>query len=150
MEKLVKKLIEKKYTISLAESCTGGLLASSIVSIPDASKVFKQSFVTYGDEAKIKYAHVNKETIDKNGVVSTEVALEMACGVADESDSNVGVGITGFAGPNGENVGLVCFGISINNKRNSYKEVFSGTRNEIRNKAVLFILEKLNYLIDFS
>lgn len=148
MKELVDKLINNNLTISFAESCTGGLLASSIVSVPDASKVFKQSFVTYCNEAKIKYAHVKKETIEKYGVVSTEVALEMACGAAYEANSNIGVGITGFAGPLGENIGLVCFGVYINNKKTSYKEVFDGTRNEIRDKAVLFIIEKLNSLIN--
>ena len=142
MEELVSLLQERKYTISMAESCTGGLLAACIVSVPDASKVFNQSFVTYTEEAKIKYAHVKRETIDKYGVVSEEVALEMAKGVKLESNSNVGIGITGYAGPSGDNVGLVCFGLVINNDAYAYEMWFKGSRNEIRAQAVEFIVSE--------
>ena len=142
MEELVDLLLKHKYTISMAESCTGGLLAACIVSIPDASKVFEQSFVTYTEEAKIKYAHVKDETIKKYGVVSEEVALEMAKGVKKESKSNVGIGITGYAGPTGDNVGLVCFGLAINNDSYAYEMWFKGSRNDIRAEAVEFIIRK--------
>lgn len=142
MEELVELLQKHKYTISMAESCTGGLLAACIVSVPDASKVFNQSFVTYTIEAKMKYAHVRKETIDKYSVVSEEVALEMAKGVKLESNSNVGIGITGYAGPSGDNVGLVCFGLVINDNEYVYEMWFNGTRNEIRAEAVEFIVRK--------
>lgn len=148
MEELVSLLQKHKYTISMAESCTGGLLAACIVSVPDASKVFNQSFVTYTEEAKMKYAHVKKETIEKYGVVSEEVAYEMAIGVKKESNSNVGIGITGYAGPAGDNVGLVCFGLAINNEAYAYEMWFKGSRNDIRAEAVEFIvrkaIEKLN------
>ena len=142
MEELVDLLLKHKYTISMAESCTGGLLAACIVSIPDASKVFEQSFVTYTEEAKIKYAHVKDETIKKYGVVSEEVALEMAKGAKKESKSNVGIGITGYAGPTGDNVGLVCFGLAINNDSYAYEMWFKGSRNDIRAEAVEFIIRK--------
>ena len=142
MEELVELLQKHKFTISMAESCTGGLLAACIVSVPDASKVFNQSFVTYTEEAKMKYAHVKKETIDKYSVVSEEVALEMAKGVCLESNSNVGIGITGYAGPTGDNVGLVCFGLVINNNEFVYEMWFNGSRNEIRAQAVEFIVRK--------
>ena len=142
MEELVELLQKHKYTISMAESCTGGLLAACIVSVPDASKVFNQSFVTYTIEAKMKYAHVRKEIIDKYSVVSEEVALEMAKGVKLESNSNVGIGITGYAGPSGDNVGLVCFGLVINDNEYVYEMWFNGTRNEIRAEAVEFIVRK--------
>lgn len=142
MEELVDLLRRKNMTISMAESCTGGLLAACIVSVADASKVFNQSFVTYTEEAKMKYAHVNKETIEKYSVVSEEVALEMAKGVQKESNSNVGIGITGYAGPSGDNVGLVCFGLVINNDAYSYEMWFHGSRNEIRVQAVEYIVRK--------
>ena len=142
MEELVDLLKERKYTISMAESCTGGLLAACIVSVPDASKVFNQSFVTYTEEAKMKYAHVKAETIKKYSVVSEEVAIEMAKGVQKESNSNVGIGITGYAGPTGDNVGLVCFGLVINEEAFAYETWFSGTRNEIRAQAVEYIVRK--------
>ena len=142
MEELVELLKERKFTISMAESCTGGLLAACIVSVPDASTVFKQSFVTYTEEAKIKYAHVKEETIKKYSVVSEEVAMEMAIGVKKESNSNVGIGITGYAGPTGDNVGLVCFGLAIENNYYAYEMWFKGSRNEIRSEAVEFIVRK--------
>ena len=142
MEELVDLLRRKNMTISFAESCTGGLLAACIVSVPDASKVFNQSFVTYTEEAKIKYAHVNPKTIEEHTVVSEEVALEMAKGVKKESNSNVGIGITGYAGPSGDNVGLVCFGLAIDNEAYSYEMWFSGSRNEIRAQAVEYIVRK--------
>ena len=142
MEELVDLLKERKYTISMAESCTGGLLAACIVSVADASKVFNQSFVTYTEEAKMKYAHVKEETIKYHGVVSEEVALEMAKGVKLESNSNVGIGITGYAGPTGDNVGLVCFGLVINDEAYAYEIWFNGSRNEIRAQAVEFIVSK--------
>ena len=142
MEELVDLLRRKNMTISFAESCTGGLLAACIVSVPDASKVFNQSFVTYTEEAKMKYAHVREETINKYGVVSEEVALEMAKGVQKESNSNVGIGITGYAGPKGDNVGLVCFGLAIDNEYYSYEMIFAGDRNDIRAQAVEYIVRK--------
>ncbi len=142
MEELVGLLQKHNFTISMAESCTGGLLAACIVSVPDASKVFNQSFVTYTEEAKMKYAHVKKETIQKYGVVSEEVAYEMAVGVKKESNSNVGIGITGYAGPSGDNVGLVCFGLAINNEAYAYEMWFKGSRNDIRAEAVEFIVRK--------
>ena len=142
MEELVDLLRRKNMTISFAESCTGGLLAACIVSVPDASKVFNQSFVTYTEEAKIKYAHVSPKTIEKFSVVSEEVALEMAKGVKIESNSNVGIGITGYAGPSGDNVGLVCFGLAINDETYSYEMWFSGSRNDIRAQAVEYIVRK--------
>ena len=142
MEELVELLQKHNFTISMAESCTGGLLAACIVSVPDASKVFNQSFVTYTEEAKMKYAHVKKETIQKYGVVSEEVAYEMAVGVKKESNSNIGIGITGYAGPSGDNVGLVCFGLAINNEAYAYEMWFKGSRNDIRAEAVEFIVRK--------
>ena len=142
MEELVDLLKKHNYTISMAESCTGGLLAACIVSVADASTVFKQSFVTYSNEAKMKYVHVKEETINYHGVVSEEVALEMAIGAKKEANSNVGIGITGYAGPTGDNVGLVCFGLVINDETYAYEIWFNGSRNEIRAQAVEFIVSK--------
>ena len=103
-EILVKKLIEKKYTISFAESCTGGKMAATIVDVADASKVLNASFVTYANAAKMKYVNVSKETLDTLGAVSEQTAKEMAEGVAKANQANVGVGITGIAGPTGGTV----------------------------------------------
>lgn len=150
--KVIEKLIEKNWTISFAESCTGGLLAASFVEVPNASKVFNESFVTYSDESKIIRLGVNKETIEKYTVYSKEVADEMAINVAKTTNSNVGIGISGIAGPSGGTitnpVGTVYISIVINNKLYSFKEYYEKqTRNEVRNSTVEFVINKLDELI---
>ena len=113
-EILVKILIEKGFTISFAESCTGGKMAGAVVDVSDASKVLNASFVTYSNEAKMKYLNVRSDTLETFGAVSEQTAKEMAEGVAKANDAEVGVGITGIAGPGGgtaeKPVGTVCFG----------------------------------------
>ena len=145
---LVQLLINKNYKISCAESCTGGMLASSIVDVADASKVLDMSFVTYASEAKVSLIKVDEQVINKYGVVSEEVAFQMAKGVADEANSNVGVGITGLAGPSGgtqlKPVGMVCFGICINGDITTYTQYFGNIgRTNVRQKSVEFVIEKL-------
>jgi len=147
-EKVVQQLIKKKYHISFAESCTGGLTAATIVSVADASKVLDVSFVTYADEAKIKYLGVKADIIAQFGVVSEEVAHQMAEGVAKEAGSEVGIGITGIAGPTGATatkpVGMVCFGICINGQVKTYTMQYGAIgRNEVRKKSVDFVLRQL-------
>ncbi|MGN0154907.1 MAG: CinA family protein [Lachnospiraceae bacterium] len=151
-EKVVNKLIEKGYHISFAESCTGGLAAGTLVGIADASKVLDVSFVTYANEAKIKYLGVQEETIAQFGVVSEEVACQMAEGAAKEAGSQVGVGITGIAGPTGgtaaKPVGMVCFGFCINgNVTTATKQFGNIGRNEVRQQSVNFVYEQLDRLL---
>ncbi len=150
-EELVKLLKEKKYKIVSAESCTGGLFASTLIDIPSASSVLEESYVTYSQEAKIKICGVKEETITKNGIVSEEVAFEMANGIAKRTNSNIGVGITGYAGPTGgtieKPVGTVCFGFYINGKTYTYTRLFKGNRNQIRRKSVNFAIIMLLKLI---
>lgn len=146
---VVDKLIQKNYHISFAESCTGGMATAALVSIADASKVLDVSFVTYANEAKMKYLGVKDETIEQFGVVSEEVARQMAEGVAKEAGSEVGVGITGVAGPGGgtkdKPVGMVCFGFYINGEVTTYTMQFGQIgRNEVRAKSVEFVYETLN------
>ena len=113
--KLVHKLIKKKLKISFAESCTGGLLSSSITSISGSSKVFNLGLVTYSNKAKINILKVPKKIIDKYGAVSKECCLSMVKNLNRISKANISVSITGIAGPNGGNklkpVGLVYIGI---------------------------------------
>lgn len=134
--------------ISMAESCTGGMLASSIVSVADASSVFDASFVTYANEAKIRYLGVSSENIQKYGVVSRAVAEEMAIGCAKANNAQVGVGISGIAGPGGGSeekpVGTVCFGFYINGNVFSARIHFPDTgRQGIRESATLYALTTL-------
>lgn len=145
-EQLVNKLIEKNRRISCAESCTGGLVASRIVNVANASKVFDASFVTYANEAKIKYLGVSPETIMKYGVVSEEVALEMAAGVAKETGADVGIAVSGIAGPGGgtekKPVGMVCFGFYVNGKITTKTCQFGNPgRNEVRALSAEYALQ---------
>ena len=148
-QSVVNKLIQKNYHISFAESCTGGMACAALVSIADASKVLDVSFVTYANAAKMKYLGVKEDTIEQFGVVSEEIAGQMAEGVAKEAGSEVGVGITGVAGPGGgtkeKPVGMVCFGFYIDGKVTTYTMQFGELgRNEVRAKSVEFAYETLN------
>mgnify|MGYP005997319797 CR=1 FL=1 len=129
MESLVKILIKKKLKISFAESCTGGLLASSITSISGASKVFNLGLVTYSNQAKIKFLKVNKNIIRKYGAVSRECCLSMVNNLSKISKANINVSITGIAGPRGgtkqKPVGLVFIGIKKGNKTQITKYLFN-------------------------
>ena len=144
-EQLVNKLMEKNWHISSAESCTGGLVASRIVNVANASKVFDVSFVTYANEAKIKYLGVSPATILQYGVVSEEVVFEMATGVAKEAGSEVGIAISGIAGPSGgtekKPVGMVCFGFYVNGHVTTKTCQFGNPgRNEVRTLSTEYAL----------
>lgn len=151
-EKAVDKLLEKDYHISFAESCTGGLCCGNLVNVTNASKVLDVSFVTYANEAKMQFINVSADTILKYGVVSEEVAYEMAEGVAKTAKSEVGVGITGVAGPGGgtakKPIGMVCFGFYINGNVKTYTMQFGEIgRNQVRKSSVEFVFQKLIELL---
>ncbi|MDD6728629.1 MAG: CinA family protein [Eubacteriales bacterium] len=147
-EQVVDRLIEKGYHISFAESCTGGLCCGTLVNVTNASKVLDVSFVTYANEAKMEYLGVSADTILTHGVVSEQVAYEMAQGVAKTAKSEVGVGVTGVAGPGGgtakKPVGMVCFGFCINGEVTTYTMQFGEIgRNQVRKSSVEFVFQKL-------
>ena len=147
-EKTVELLMDKKYHISFAESCTGGMCCAALVDVTNASQVLDVSFVTYANEAKIKFLGVKADTILQYGVVSENVACEMAQGVANIAKSQVGVGVTGVAGPGGgtakKPVGMVCFGFYINGKVKTYTKQFGAIgRNKVRQASVDFVYETL-------
>ena len=151
-EQLVNKLIEKNWHISCAESCTGGLVASHIVNVANASRVLDASLVTYANEAKIKYLDVSPETIVKYGVVSEEVVCEMAAGIAKETGADVGIAVSGIAGPTGgtdkKPVGTVCFGFYVNGKITTFTCQFGNPgRNEVRTLSTEFALKTALELI---
>lgn len=143
---LVDLLKEKGLHIATAESCTGGLIASEIVSVAGSSSVFDQGFVTYANEAKVKYLHVNQKTIDKYGVVSEQVAYEMAIGALKESNADVALATTGIAGPGGGTfvtpVGMVCFGLAIKDKIYTCTKQFGDIgRNNVRELAKEYVIK---------
>lgn len=151
-EQVVNKLIEKNYHISFAESCTGGLCCGALVNVANASRVLDMSFVTYANEAKISLLGVSADTISSLGVVSEEVAAEMASGVASKAGCQIGVGITGVAGPTGgtaaKPVGMVCFGFCVNSNVSTYTCRFGDLgRNQVRKASVEFVFKKLLELI---
>ena len=120
MESLIKLLTKKRLKLSIAESCTGGLLASLITSVNGASKVFNLGLITYSNQAKIKILKVNKNIIRKYGAVSEECCSAMVINLSKISKANINISITGIAGPRGGSkqkpVGLVYIGIKKGNK----------------------------------
>ena len=125
---VVKKLIKKKLKISFAESCTGGLLSSSITSISGSSKVFNLGLITYSNKTKIDILKIPNKVIKKYGAVSEECCLLMVKNLSKISKANIYVSITGIAGPNGgtklKPVGLVYIGIKKGNKIIIKKNLF--------------------------
>ncbi len=139
-EKLVQMLAEMGLTISTAESCTGGMLASRIIDISGASDVYSEGFITYSNEAKMKYLKVKDETLETYSAVSKETVLQMAEGCRNETGSDVALVTTGIAGPGGGSaekpVGLVYIGCAYKDEVISREFRFNGDRYEIRRQAV--------------
>ena len=146
-EVVSKMLVEKNLTISIAESCTGGLVSSKLINYPGISSVFMEGCVTYSNESKINRLGVSADTLDKYGAVSEEIAKEMAEGVAKNSNTNVSISTTGIAGPGGgtidKPVGLVYIGIYINGKTTVKKYILHGNRQDIRLRATKNALNDL-------
>lgn len=140
IEQTVYELLkEKQYTVTTAESCTGGMIASTLVNVSGISEFFYEGYVTYSNAAKIKLLGVDESVIDTFGVVSEQTAEAMAQGAAYNAKTNAAVSVTGEAGPNSastENpVGLVYIGCFLNGKTVVERHLFSGDRNSIRRKA---------------
>ena len=152
IKKLHKKLIDKKLTISVAESCTGGLLASNLTKLANSSKYFQMGLITYSNEAKIKILKVNRNTIKKYGSVSKECCEAMVKNLSKISKSKINVSITGIAGPGGGSklkpVGLVYVGVKIGRNLLILKNKFkSKNRNLIQKLTVKKIINIIFNLI---
>ena len=134
---------EKPLTISTAESCTGGMIASKLIEVPGISENFIESIVSYSNEAKIKRLKVKKETLEKYGAVSEEVAREMLAGLK----TDIAISTTGIAGPGGgtkdKPVGLVYIGIKVKDEVKIFKRELKGDRNKIRQRAMMHALYNL-------
>ena len=141
MKLLIKLLIKKKIRISVAESCTGGLLASAITSISGASKIFNLGLITYSNQAKIKILKVNKKIITKYGAVSHECCYAMVNNLSKISKANINVSITGIAGPRGgtkkKPVGLVYIGVKKGGKIEINKFLFKSKKRSSIQKATV-------------
>ena len=150
--KLVKKLIKKKLKISFAESCTGGLLSSSITSISGSSKVFNLGLITYSNRAKIDILKVPKKIIIKYGAVSNECCLSMVKNLSKISKADISISITGIAGPRGgtrlKPVGLVYIGVKKGKKIMLIKNLFNNkVRTSIQKAIVNNVLKVVNKII---
>ena len=132
MKSLIKILTKKRLKLSVAESCTGGLLASSITSVSGASKIFNLGLITYSNQAKIKILNINKNIIKKYGAVSHECCYAMVNNLSKISKANINVSITGIAGPKGgtkqKPVGLVYIGVKKGNKIQIKKCLFKSKK----------------------
>jgi len=142
---LGEMLVSRKLTIATAESCTGGMVASTLINYPGISSVLMEGAVTYSNDAKINRLGVKAETLDKYGAVSSEVAAEMAEGIAKTAGTKIGISTTGIAGPEGGNaqkpVGLVYIGIYMNGKVITKMLNLSGNRQKIRERATIQLLD---------
>ena len=150
--KLVKKLIQKKLRISFAESCTGGMLSSTITSVSGSSKIFDLGFITYSNKAKTNILKVPKRIIVKHGAVSQECCLSMVKNLSKISKANISLSITGIAGPNGgtklKPVGLVYIGIKKGNKIIIKENLFKNkNRISIQKATVSTSLKIINKII---
>ncbi len=142
-------LLEKKMYITCAESCTGGLLSQSIVSVAGSSAWFGCSFITYSNYSKHKMLGVSKDSLKSYGAVSEEVAKQMAKGALNRSNATIAVSITGIAGPGGSEYkpeGLVCFAIAQKNSEVRVETIEYGPlgRSNIRSSAVEKAIELLH------
>lgn len=148
---VVNLLLKNGLKLSTAESCTGGLLSGKIINVSGASKVFEEGFITYSNKAKEKYLKVNKESLDKYGAVSSQVAKEMVLGTAKKTGSQACIAITGLAGPEGGSkekpVGLVYIAVFLNNNVEVKEYRFNGNRQSIRERTVVMALDLLRLSI---
>ena len=146
IQSLHKKFIKKKLTISVAESCTGGLLSHNFTKLPNSSKYFQMGLTTYSNKAKIKILKINKKTIQKYGAVSSECCRAMVQNLSKISKSKINISITGIAGPGGGSknkpVGLVYIGIKKDKtlliKENKFK---SKKRNLIQKLTIKEVIK---------
>ena len=150
-EILFHNCLEKKLTITTAESCTGGMIASSIVSVSGSSAIFKSSVVTYSNEMKSKILNIPLKSINENGAVSKVIAYTMAYNVLDLINSDISIAVTGIAGPGGGSknkpVGLVYIGIGTKQNIVTKRYLFKGNRLKIRQETTLEALKLSNKII---
>jgi nicotinamide-nucleotide amidase len=148
---LAQILLSRNWTVSLAESCTGGLVCATLTELAGSSEWFERGYITYSNEAKTECLGVPTPLIESHGAVSEQVAKAMAEGTRINSGSNVGISITGVAGPSGGSVekpvGTVCFGWSTENQTLTKTMHFDGDRQIIRQQAAKYALTELIALL---
>ena len=144
-ETVTKLLCRNNLTLSTAESCTGGMVAERITSVPGASECFHCGYVTYSNDQKARLLGVSDTTLKSHGAVSEETALEMSRGAKERSGADIGIGITGIAGPGGgteeKPVGLVYVSICADGLHKAYRLMLTGNRSMVRERACLYALD---------
>ncbi|MBQ8292605.1 MAG: GNAT family N-acetyltransferase [Bacilli bacterium] len=146
---IISELFKREWTISCAESCTGGMIISKLINVSGSSNVINESYVTYSEEAKMRILGVKNKTIKKYGVASLEVAEEMVEGVTKISNAEVGISVTGYAGTSGDNIndGVFYFAIKVKDYIYLEKHKVYGTRNDCRKAQTRYILWRLNTIL---
>lgn len=148
---LIQLLKQHGLYISSAESCTGGLFSALITEVPGASDVFCETIVTYSNDAKMKELGVSCDTLEKYGAVSRQTAYEMAVGICSHTGADIGIGITGIAGPGGgtdkKPVGTVFVGINVGGDIAVYHLLINGNRDEVREETCRFAFLKTAEII---
>ncbi len=151
-EILLNQCLEKKLIVTTAESCTGGMIASSIVSISGSSTIFKSSVVTYSNDMKSKILNIPLKIINENGAVSKIIAYDMASNVLNLMNADISIAVTGIAGPSGGSknkpVGLVYIGIGTKKNIITKEYLFKGNRLKIRQETTLEALKLSNEIIE--
>ena len=148
---LAEILLSRNWTVSLAESCTGGLVSATLTELAGSSEWFERGYITYSNEAKTECLDVPAQLIESYGAVSEPVAKAMAEGARINSGSDVAISITGIAGPSGgtaeKPVGTVCFGWATENQTLTKTMHFDGDRQAVRQQATEFALTELIALL---
>lgn len=151
LNQIAKTLIKRKLSLSVCESCTGGMLGTLITGEPGSSKYFCGGVIAYSNEVKQRVVGVRQATLRKYGAVSAEVAREMAQGVLKRFKADISISITGIAGPTGgtkkKPVGLVYFCVATRQHVAVENRVFKGSRNQIRKEACKKVLRLLKHLL---
>lgn len=149
---LADALLEKRWMLATAESCTGGMIAAACTSLAGSSAWFERGWVTYSNAAKIEGLGVDEALIETHGAVSEKVARAMAFGAARQAQAQVAIAVTGIAGPTGGSpdkpVGTVWFGFSVDGQLTSEMQRFDGDRGAVREAAVVHALRRVVQLLD--
>ena len=150
-KQIINELIKRNISISVAESCSGGQLSSTITKVPGVSKIFNMGIVTYSNQAKSSLLKIPISKIIKHGAVSKEVALSMVLKLAKLSKSKICISTTGISGPSGgtknKPIGLVYIGVKFNKQVFVVKNIFIGDRKKIQNDTVNYALQTIGKLI---
>ena len=152
VEKIIEKLASQNQTITFAESCTGGRIATAFTTISGASSVLNGSVVTYSNDIKHKWLNVNNEVLETYGAVSSQCVSQMLAGILIFSRADYALAVSGIAGPSGGSdekpVGTVYIGVQTPHNQEVFKCLFQGNRNEVQEQSTAFAIKKLEEVLE--